>query len=81
MKIFNAHFHIIDYKYPLVENNGYLPPGFTLDGTHGDLQNSGYAELTTRRKNYLLQTKTLTAIFSAILFVHQIADFFLKISE
>lgn len=29
MKIFDAHFHIIDYKYPVVENNGYLPPEFT----------------------------------------------------
>ncbi len=25
---FDAHFHIIDHKYPLVENNGYLPEDF-----------------------------------------------------
>ena len=31
MKIFDAHFHIIDYKYPIVENNGYLPPNFTIE--------------------------------------------------
>ncbi len=31
MKIFDAHFHIIDYKYPVVENNGYLPPEFLTD--------------------------------------------------
>lgn len=31
MKIFDAHFHIINPKFPLVENNGYLPPNFTTD--------------------------------------------------
>ena len=34
MKIFDAHFHIIDYRYPVVENNGYFPPEFTLDNYH-----------------------------------------------
>lgn len=29
MKLFDAHFHIIDPKFPLVANNGYLPPEFT----------------------------------------------------
>ncbi|MBW1619058.1 MULTISPECIES: amidohydrolase family protein [Empedobacter] len=29
MKLFDAHFHIINPKFPLVENNGYLPPKFT----------------------------------------------------
>lgn len=28
MKLFDAHFHIIDDRFPLVENNGYLPPVF-----------------------------------------------------
>lgn len=27
--IFDAHFHIIDPRYPLVPNQGYLPPAFT----------------------------------------------------
>lgn len=31
MKIFDSHFHIIDPKYPLYKNNGYLPPNFTID--------------------------------------------------
>jgi len=31
MKIFDSHFHIINPKFPLVENNGYLPPGFTSE--------------------------------------------------
>ncbi len=31
MKIFDAHFHIINPEYPLVENNGYLPPEFTIE--------------------------------------------------
>lgn len=30
MKIFDSHFHIINPKYPLFENNGYLPPSFTI---------------------------------------------------
>lgn len=30
MKIFDAHFQIIDPRYPLFENNGYLPPDFTI---------------------------------------------------
>ncbi|WZY01881.1 amidohydrolase family protein [Bacillus sp. FSL W7-1360] len=29
MKIFDAHFHIIDPKFPLIENQGYLPDPFT----------------------------------------------------
>lgn len=30
MKIFDSHFHIINPKFPLVENDGYLPPDFTV---------------------------------------------------
>lgn len=29
MKLFDAHFHIIDARFPLTANNGYLPPEFT----------------------------------------------------
>ena len=28
--IFDAHFHIIDSHYPLISNQGYLPPEFTV---------------------------------------------------
>ncbi|GAA0538159.1 amidohydrolase family protein [Chitinophaga japonensis] len=28
--IFDAHFHIIDPRFPLVPNQGYLPPAFTV---------------------------------------------------
>lgn len=31
MKVFDAHFHIINSKFPLVANNGYLPPEFTAE--------------------------------------------------
>ena len=31
MKIFDAHLHIIDSRFPLVPNQGYLPDGFTAD--------------------------------------------------
>ena len=30
MEIFDAHFHIIDSKFPLIENNGYLPKSFVI---------------------------------------------------
>jgi predicted TIM-barrel fold metal-dependent hydrolase len=29
--IFDAHCHIIDPRFPLVENQGYLPPAYTVD--------------------------------------------------
>lgn len=28
MKVFDAHFHVIDFRFPVVENHGYLPPEF-----------------------------------------------------
>ncbi|MET0103336.1 MAG: amidohydrolase family protein [Sedimenticola sp.] len=31
MKIFDAHLHIIDSRFPLVPNQGYLPEPFTCD--------------------------------------------------
>lgn len=31
MSIFDAHFHIIDPKFPLVPNDGYLPPVFSAE--------------------------------------------------
>ncbi|WP_234859100.1 amidohydrolase family protein [Aquimarina aquimarini] len=39
MKIFDSHFHIINPKYPLFENNGYLPPEFTIKKYHEQTQN------------------------------------------
>ena len=29
--VFDAHLHIVDPRFPLVENNGYLPDPFTVD--------------------------------------------------
>jgi len=29
--IFDAHCHIIDHRYPIIENQGYTPPHFPLD--------------------------------------------------
>ena len=29
MKLFDAHFHIIDKRFPLTKNQGYLPPNYT----------------------------------------------------
>lgn len=31
MRIFDAHFHIVDARFPLVANEGYLPDPFTVD--------------------------------------------------
>jgi predicted TIM-barrel fold metal-dependent hydrolase len=31
LPLFDSHLHIIDPRYPLIENNGYLPPTFTCD--------------------------------------------------
>ena len=31
MKIFDAHFHIIDFNYPIFENLGYLPPEYSVE--------------------------------------------------
>ena len=30
-RLFDAHLHIIDPRFPLIENDGYLPPAFTVD--------------------------------------------------
>ncbi len=31
MRIFDAHFHIIDFNFPIIENQGYLPPNFVAE--------------------------------------------------
>lgn len=31
MNIFDAHFHIIDFKFPVVPNQGYTPPAFVVN--------------------------------------------------
>ncbi|MDQ0160638.1 amidohydrolase family protein [Alkalibacillus salilacus] len=30
MKIFDAHFHIIDFDFPIIENQGYTPPSYVV---------------------------------------------------
>src|SRR5262245_10209078 len=30
-RIFDSHLHIIDHRFPIVPNQGYTPPNFTLD--------------------------------------------------
>ena len=29
-KVFDSHFHIIDKRFPLISNQGYLPDEFTV---------------------------------------------------
>ena len=31
MRIFDAHFHIIDFDFPVVENQGYMPPSYLVE--------------------------------------------------
>lgn len=31
MRIFDAHFHIIDFDFPIIENQGYLPPSYDVE--------------------------------------------------
>ncbi|MEY9980317.1 amidohydrolase family protein [Lysinibacillus sp. RC79] len=31
MRIFDAHFHIIDFDFPIIENQGYVPPSYIVE--------------------------------------------------
>ena len=31
LPVFDTHFHIIDPRFPVMENQGFLPPVFTVD--------------------------------------------------
>lgn len=31
MRIFDAHFHIIDFDFPIIKNQGYLPPSYVVE--------------------------------------------------
>ena len=42
-RIFDSHFHIIDPSFPLVPNEGYLPPPFTVDAYLGEVSDLGIA--------------------------------------
>jgi len=41
--IFDAHFHVIDPRFPLVANQGYLPPAYTVDDYRGQAGPLGIA--------------------------------------
>jgi predicted TIM-barrel fold metal-dependent hydrolase len=43
VRIFDAHFHIIDPRFPLVPNQGYLPPPFTVEDYKARFHASGGA--------------------------------------
>ncbi|MGY3186225.1 amidohydrolase family protein [Lysinibacillus sp. TE18511] len=36
MKIFDAHFHIIDFDFPITENQGYVPPSYVVEDYQKD---------------------------------------------
>ncbi len=31
MRIFDAHFHIINFDFPIIENQGYTPPSYVVE--------------------------------------------------
>lgn len=39
--IFDAHFHIIDPRFPLIANEGYLPPAFPLSAYRAEIRTLG----------------------------------------
>lgn len=41
--VFDAHLHIIDPRFPLYENNGYLPPPFTVEDYRARVADLGIA--------------------------------------
>lgn len=38
MRLFDSHLHVIDPRFPLVPNRGYLPPSFTCDDYRQSMQ-------------------------------------------
>lgn len=42
-RIFDSHFHVIDPSFPLVPNDGYLPPPFTADAYLAEVRDLGVA--------------------------------------
>jgi predicted TIM-barrel fold metal-dependent hydrolase len=42
-RVFDAHLHIIDPRYPLQANNGYLPPAFTVEDYRNRVAGLGIA--------------------------------------
>lgn len=43
MKIFDAHFHIIDFSYEVKENNGYMPPSYLTEDYQEETQDMNIA--------------------------------------
>ncbi|MEO4052365.1 amidohydrolase family protein [Solibacillus sp. CAU 1738] len=39
MRIFDAHFHIINYDFPVVENQGYMPPNYIVNNYEKEVAN------------------------------------------
>lgn len=76
MKIFDSHFHIINPEFPLVENNGYLPPIFNVED---------YREVT--RENNIIGGAVVSGSFQAfdqrylIDALHQLGDNFFGVAN
>lgn len=39
MRIFDAHFHIIDFDFPIIENQGYMPPSYVVEDYQNETEN------------------------------------------
>lgn len=47
-KIFDSHFHIIDPKFKLIENNGFVPEYYTVDDYNKELAELGLVAASGR---------------------------------
>ncbi len=39
MRVFDAHFHIIDFDFPIIENQGYMPPSYVVEDYQKETEN------------------------------------------
>ena len=41
LPVFDTHFHIIDFRFPVSENQGFMPPSFPVDDYRKRIENLG----------------------------------------
>jgi len=66
MRIFDAHFHIIDFNFPIIENQGYLPPSYVVEDYQNETANlnvSGGAIVSEKAADKILYTNALKWYF------------------
>jgi len=66
MRIFDAHFHIIDFNFPIIENQGYLPPSYVVEDYQNETANLnvlGGAIVSEKAADKILYTNALKWYF------------------